>query len=90
MTRNGIPIHLHPLPRVANSNITIAQTDGEVPEYDCREAAIYSHYNWTEWEQLHYSERAMCIAQYRIHMLIEAHVNAAAQTESKRNARKKS
>lgn len=88
MTREGIPIHLHPLPRTVNSGIVVGQANGEVSEYDCRESCVYAHYNWMQWIELHWWERSMCVAQYRIHLLIDAHVNAAAHRDSVRDSKR--
>lgn len=45
---------------------------------------IYCNYNWSEWMQLDWSERARAVAQYRSHNLIEAHVADAIDKMPKR------
>src|SRR4051794_17097063 len=71
VTRHGKNILHVWLPRDKDTGIRL-RTDGEhVAEYEAREAAIYCHYNWTEFQQLGRDERAACVAQYRIHIAIE-------------------
>lgn len=63
--------------------------EGMAPEFECREAAVYCRYTPREfWSDLDRRERAMCVAQYRLHRLIEAHgedaVSAAVDRQSRR------
>lgn len=44
---------------------------------------MYGNYNWMQWVELPSNERAKTVAQYRLHSLIDAHVNAAAQQPKK-------
>lgn len=50
---------------------------GYVAEYECREAARFSNYTWLEFESLDRYERATIIAYYRMHGLVERHVQQA-------------
>lgn len=54
-----------------------------VPEYEAREAAVYCHYNYTEFLELDPFERAKCVAQYREHFRIEANMSDAAESSSR-------
>ena len=48
-----------------------------VPIFEEREAAVYCHHNPSEFRALPVEERAACVAQYRLHNLIETHTNDA-------------
>lgn len=61
---------------------------GFVPEYDCREAAVYVGIPWPQWVELDMRERASVVAHHRVHMLLEAHVNDAASRKSERDSRR--
>lgn len=66
------------MPRHVNTGIAIeADVPGVVPEYEMLEAATYCHYNMLQWEELEARDRALCVAQYRTHNAIEAHVQDA-------------
>lgn len=60
--------------------------------YEQREAARFSLYTWTEYQQLPADERAAVIAYYRVHnkltALIDNHQAQQAELESKRHASK--
>lgn len=60
-----------------------------VTEYECREAAIFSLYNWTEWLGLQPDERATCVAHYRLNKAIEANVHDAISKHQEREARRR-
>lgn len=45
-----------------------------IPEYEVREAAIFAHYNWLEWLELDGFDRALAVAHYRLHHLIESNI----------------
>ena len=62
--------------------ISLDTSFGLVPDYEMREAAVYCNYNLTEWDSLTGDEKAFCVAQYRIHNLIDAHVNEAVRAHS--------
>lgn len=59
---------------------------GEVPELECREAAVYVHVPWAAWVKLSSRERAAAVAHYRTKLAIDAHINHAATKESQRKA----
>jgi hypothetical protein len=48
-----------------------------VSPFEEREAAVYCHYRPTEFAELPEDERAACIAQYRLHHLVEQHAEDA-------------
>lgn len=75
------------LPQRINVGITIESNEGYVSEYECREACLYSGYTWPDWYNLDITERATCVAHYRMHMLIEAHVNEAVYKFSEAQSR---
>lgn len=83
MTVAGEPITAVHLPRrirvdiEINSDASAVAEAALVAEYECREAAVFSNYNWTEWQELSAWDRASCVAHHRMHMLVEAHVNEA-------------
>jgi hypothetical protein len=85
----GKPIQDAALPKKFDSGIVQASTMGLVSEYEEREAAVYANYSPQEWRNLDYSERALTVAQYRCHFLIEAHMSAAAERAAERNRDKK-
>lgn len=53
-------------------NIGWEHAEGEVAEFECREAAVFAHLSWPEFEALHWSEKARVVAHYRVHNQIEA------------------
>lgn len=89
MTRAGVAIHKLELKRKVNSEIAIESFAGLVPEFECREAAVFGHYNWTQWLRLTDYEKAAVVAHYRTHLTIDAHISDAAERASKRARRGK-
>lgn len=75
------------LPKQINVGLSFESTLGCVPEYECREVAVYSHCPWHVWVELDYFDRALAVAHYRIHHLIETHVHDAVDKASKRKQR---
>jgi len=72
-----------------DAGLSISQTfPGTVPEFECREAAIYVRVSWSEWLELEHEERAAAVAHYRLNLLIKAHVDSASQEAAKRNERR--
>lgn len=65
-------------------NIRYERDGQEVPEYECREACVYANYNWRDWQDLDWYERAAAVGQYRMHHLIESHVQDKVQKEAAR------
>lgn len=79
-----------PLKKRLNTEIVILpENPGEVPEYECREAATYVHVSWREWLALEPMERAQAVAHYRLSLTIKAHVEEAASAESERQANRR-
>lgn len=64
--------------------LTFDTSDGLVPEYECREAAVFAGYTRLQWEEIDWQERAAVIAHYRVHNLVEAHIQDAADQERRR------
>lgn len=77
MTRSGIPLREYLLPKQINIDISTPSLFGLIGELEEREAAIYSLYNWTKWQQLSYDERVAAISHYRLHLLIDSHIQDA-------------
>lgn len=58
---------------------------GTVPEFECREAAVFVQVSWREWvEQMDGRERAFAVAHYRTSIAVKAHVEDAAINASRR------
>lgn len=88
MTRNGEPIWRYAISKPVQTGIGIEPLmDGLVPEFECREAAVYCHYRPNEFEQLPAGERAMCVAQYRLSRLVDLHSQDAVQSKMDRMAK---
>lgn len=78
ITRHGIPLNEYMLSQKVRVGIEIHnELYGTVPEYEALEAATYCGYTLVQWLELDYTERASLVAQYRIHLSIEAHVQDA-------------
>lgn len=60
---------------------------GLVCDYEAREVAIFSGYKWVEWRKLEWFERASAVAHYRMHFLVEAHVQDAIRKKPTRRSR---
>ena len=76
MTRAGQPIQEHPLREAIDTQIRYESlAPGLVPLYEEREAAIFAHYNWTEWRLLDWDQQAAAVGHYRIHRQVEMHQN---------------
>ena len=64
-----------------------------MPEIEEREAAIFCGYTWKEWLEFDLLDqegrwnRASGIAHYRLHYLIEQHVNDAINNEVDRKSK---
>lgn len=68
------------------SGISFQEEHGQVPEFEAREACVYANYTWVAWQELDWQERATSVAQYRMHNLIDAHVNDASTRASEINS----
>lgn len=74
MTRNGQPIWEHPLGHKVSTGIDFEVLLPDcVPLFEEREAAVFCGYNPSEFRELPVEERAACVAQYRLHSLVETH-----------------
>lgn len=62
------------------------EIEGLVPLYVEREAARFTLYNWSEWIDLDPMERAACVAHYRLHDMIEMHIQDAISREVKKRS----
>ncbi len=91
MERNGIPIWEHPIRQSVETGITFGTISPEiVPEFEAREAAVFCHYRpGTEFEALSLEERARCVAQYRLHHMIENHTQDAISAEAERLSKRR-
>lgn len=78
------------IPRKYDSGIVIHGDPGMVPEYECREAAIYCNYNYSVFLELESVERAKSVALYREHHRVEANMNHAAEVSSKNRSNNQS
>lgn len=75
----------HPLPGMVSTGLHYDRLlDVLVPPIEERDACLFSLYNWTEWQRLEVSERAACIAHYRVHHLIQLHQQDAIHREMER------
>ena len=61
-----------------------ADIPGYVAEFELREAMVYCNLNWLQWLSVPADERAKCVAQYRLHYLVEAHSSDAARAQATR------
>lgn len=84
MKIQGMPIREVYVPRRLEVGISIDTQPGFVPEYEVREAAVYTRHSTIEWNALDPIEQAACVAHYRMHLLIESHVNEAVHKHSER------
>lgn len=82
----GILITSYPLSSPVDAGIRQEVNPGFTSEYECREAARFSNYNWITWLTLDEFERAMCIAYMRVHGAIESNVHDAHTKYSERQS----
>lgn len=87
MSRHGIPIEEYPIRRTLDSGIEMYSEFGLVPEFEEREACVFSNYTWKEWLSNEWQERAQAVAHYRLHHIIDSHVQQAAEQYAKRQSR---
>ena len=88
MRRHGEDISSYPVHQNVNTGIEIFSNNGFVPEYEEREAAVFALIPWSEWDNLSWYERAAAVAHYRMHNIIETHVNDAIESERRRKEKK--
>jgi hypothetical protein len=83
-----MPLRDYPLDRKYDPQIAYNGTlADEIPEYECREAARFALYNWTEWQDLSVYERAAVIAHYRESNRMEANLSDASEKASKNKSK---
>lgn len=91
----GTPLREYLLSRKFDAGITIENTfPGTVPEFECREAAVYVQVSWLTWlHDMDGYERARAVAHYRTSLSLKAHVEDAAEKAARskraRGARKR-
>ncbi len=89
MTRARLPIQEHPLSEAIDTQIRYGVlAPGLVPIFEEREAAIFAHYNWTEWRLLDWHEQAAVVGHYRTHRQVEMHQNDVIAHEMRRKVPK--
>lgn len=78
-----MPLLAVPLPSLGSgggsTGIGVEVTAGVVPEYECREAAVYACMPWPMFSELPSPEKALIVAHFRLHRAIEQHQLAAAR-----------
>lgn len=85
VTRNGEPIQNVEVRDTVDPGISYDPLlPGLVPLFEEREAAVFSHYNWIEWQELPVGERAMAVAHLRLRKLIDLHGSDAVQRDAER------
>ena len=81
-----MPLSEYVLDRKFDAGIQIVNPFvGTVPEYECREAAVYVHETWDSW--LHNMDswsRACAVAHYRTSLSLRAHMEDASERASRR------
>lgn len=80
-----MPLRQVSLRHQIDAKISVESDDiqyGLVPEFEEREAAIFAVCPWHIWIDLPWEDRSAAVAHYRLHLLVEAHVNEAAQSEA--------
>ncbi len=65
------------------------QLSSAIPPYEEREAARFSLYNWTAWQELSSGEKAMAVAHYRLHHMIDTHQQDALNDEMTRRSKRR-
>lgn len=85
----GRPIQEVTLPKKIHVDIAIESANGCVPAYEEREAAIFAGLSWLEYQNQEWYERADMVAHYRLHSLVERHVQEAIEHEQERKSRPK-
>lgn len=86
--RSGIPLREYLLAKKFDAGIEIRRTMPEaVPEFECREAAVYVNVTWDDWiHKMDGYERACAVAHYRVSLSLKAHVDDAAEHSARRKA----
>jgi hypothetical protein len=86
--RMGVPLRDYLLPKKFDAGIEISRViQGTVPEFECREAAVYVHVSWDTWSHdMDGWARACAVAHYRTSLSLKAHVEDAAERAVKRKS----
>lgn len=81
-----MPLRDYHLAKKFDADINIQRRfDGEVPEFECREAAVYVHVSWGTWtHDMDGWDRACAVAHYRTSLSLKAHVEDAAEKAASR------
>jgi hypothetical protein len=83
--RDGEPILNYPLSEQVDTGITYESLIPDaVSVYEEREACIKNNYNWAEWQNLTWQEKAEAVAFYRLSGLLDLHRNDALTRDIKR------
>jgi hypothetical protein len=82
-----MPLRDYHLAKKFDADINIQRRfEGEVPEFECREAAVFVHVSWRQWtNDMDGWERACAVAHYRTALSLKSHVEDAAEKASKRH-----
>jgi len=89
--RNGQPIQYHGVRHGVNPNITFGRLlPNLVPQYEELEACVYVNYNYSQWRELTWQEKACAVAHYRMHRLVELHGSDAVNTKMEQDQKRHS
>lgn len=78
------------LEKQLDSGIRTSPQWGQVPEYECRETAVYVKVSWRVWLfKMTAHERAEAVAHYRMQHLLRAHIDDASEKAARRRSRRK-
>ena len=73
-----MPIESYGIKHPVRTGITYdALIDSCVPEYEEREAAVYCNYTPMAFRELPVEERARCVAQFRLHHIVQNNIEDA-------------
>lgn len=86
MTRYGLPLKEYVLSKKLDVGIQFTSELGLVPEIEEREAAVFCQVPYYVWTELPWQERSSCLAHYRLHLMIEAHIDDAQAQDAERRA----
>lgn len=84
----GMPLTEYVLSKKFDAGIEIVGViRGTVPEFECREAAVYVQVSWEHWMgSMDGWERACAVAHYRTSLLLKANLEDAAEKAARRKA----
>lgn len=90
MKRHGEDIRTYPLRRPISTGVGYNSIlEACVSPFEEREAAVYCNYSPAEFYGLPLEERAACVAQYRLHWLVENHIQDAVAAAAEAAQRRK-